>query len=333
MLLYDDYPATAGNNQLRSSGNSTERTAFAIDEKVDKDTKKLLKRLKILEEKGFVYKESKTSKERNRRIQEKINLRLKETYIKRYKNGEISLNQLPKNLFPELFQERIILNDRPNWKKHIHHHIRCELMDGGVGINVFCHTCSEEVEGKLITTFYKSDEDFIKFFRSGNRKNTRSHPFYKCNYCKCQISIKNFYKTYQMFRCPNCESHNINKMREIEVHDRELFKLLSERERLKLELQFLIEEKTKRLKEFDYLDSRQVITCKNPKIDKREYHNEMLRRRTRIVLKDSHILTNKEIISKLREEEKRKREALPKYEKSRWEEKKIYKKRGRKLKI
>jgi hypothetical protein len=122
-------------------------------------------------------------------------------------------------------------------------------------------------------------------------------------------------------------------MREIEVHDRETFTLLSKRERIKLELKKLIDEKTKELEQYDYLDNREVIYCKEPKIDKEEYFNEMTRKRMRIVLKDDHILTNPEIISKLKEEENKKRETLPKYEKSRWEEKKRYKKRGRKLKI
>lgn len=332
-MLHNYYPATYEEYKKLTSEPNHQKKALTLDEKVDRDTKRLVKRLKMLEEQGFVYKESKTARERNRRIQEKINLRLRETFIRRYKNGEITLSQLPRDLFPELFEEKPTYDDRPNWKNHIHHHIRCELMDNGVGINIFCHTCSEEPDGKLITNFYKTDEEFIKFFRVGNRKNTRSHPFYRCNYCKCQISVKNFYKTYQLHRCPNCESHNINKMRDIEVHDRETFKLLSKRERLKLELEFLIEERLKKIKEYDYLDSRQVITCKEPKIDKQEYFNELLRRRARIVLKDTHILTDQNIITKLREEEERKREALPKYEKSRWEEKRIYKKRGRKLKL
>lgn len=313
----------------------TSKRPLTIDEKAERDAKRLAKKLKMLEEQGFIYKESKTSRERNRRIQERINLRLRETFIRRYKNGEISLNQLPKDLFPELFETKVKVDDRPNWKNHIHHHIRCEVMDNDSGINIYCHTCSEDgdPQGKLITNFYKTDDDFIKFFRSGNRKNTRSHPFYKCNYCKCQISIKNFYKTYQMHRCPNCESHNINKMREIEVHDKETFRLLSKRERLRLELDLLIEEKVAKLKEYEHLDRRQVILCKEPKVDKEEYLNEKIRRRNRVVLKDNNILTNQEIISKLKEEENRKRESLPKYERDKWEEKRIYRKRGRRIRF
>jgi len=138
---------------------------------------------------------------------------------------------------------------------------------------------------------------------------------------------------YQLKRCPNCESHNIRKTRSIELHDKETFQKLSERERLKLEIDSLIEEKMKLLDQYNYLDSRQIIYCKEPKIDKKEYFNELIRRRSRIVLKENHILTDQNIINKLREEEKRKREALPKYEKSKWQEKKRYKKRGRKPSI
>lgn len=328
-----EYPATYSEWRRINEPKSINRRQLSLDEKVDRDTKLMLKRLKRLEERGFTYKESKSNRERNRRIKEKFDLRLKETYIRRYKSGEIGISQMPRDLFPELFEPEIKLDDRLNWENHIHHHLRCEITDHENGINVFCHTCSQEPEGKLITNFFKSEEEFIKFFRSNNKKTTRSHPFYKCNYCKCQISVKNFYKKYQMHRCPNCESYDINKMREIEVHDKETFTLLSKREKIKLELKRLIDEKTKELQQYEYLDKREITYCKEPKIDKEEYMNEIKRRRLRIVLKDDHILTNPEIIEQLKEEENKKRETLPKYEKSRWEEKKRYKKRGRKLKI
>jgi len=155
-----DYPATYSElKKLRSRG--TKKKPLTLDEKVERDTKRLVKRFKLLEQKGITYKESKTARERNRRIQEKINLRLKKSYIERYKNGEIKLEHLPKDLFPKLFEQKIKIDDRANWKNHIHHHIRCELMDNDSGINVFCHTCVEEdnYDGKLITNFYKSDED------------------------------------------------------------------------------------------------------------------------------------------------------------------------------
>jgi hypothetical protein len=312
---------------------ASSKKELSLDEKVDRDTKRMLKRLKRLEATGFTYKESKSNKEKNRRIKEKLDLRLKETYIRRFKCGEIGIAQMPKDLFPELFEPEVKVDDRQNWQEHIHHHLRCEITDHENGVNVFCHTCSDNPEGKLITNFFKSEDEFIKFFRSNNKKTTRSHPFYKCNYCKCQISVKNFYKKYQMHRCPSCESYDISKMREIELHDKEIFTLLSKRERIRLELKKLIEDKTKELEQFDYLDNREVIYCKEPKIDKVEYANELRRRTIRIVLKDNHILTDSAIVSKLKEEENKKRDALPKYEKSRWEEKKRYKKRGRKLKL
>jgi len=328
-----EYPSTYSEWKKLNGPKTVNKKELSLDEKVDRDTKRLLKRLKRLEENGYCYKESKSSKERNRRIKEKFDLRLKETFIRRFKSGEIGLAQMPKDLFPELFEPEIKIDDRGNWQDHIHHHLRCETMDNENGINVFCHTCSDNHEGKLVTNFFKSEDEFIKFFRANNKKTTRSHPFYRCNYCKCQISVKNFYKKYQMHRCPNCESYDISKMREIEVHDKETFQMLSKRERIKLELKRLIEDKTKELEEYNHLDTREVIYCKEPKIDKEEYINEMKRRRFRITLKEDHILTDDVLISKLKEEENKKREALPKYEKSRWEEKKKYKKRGRKLKL
>lgn len=300
---------------------------------IDRRTKQAVKKMTQLEIGEQLSTENINSATiRYRRELERRRLERRQYFLNRLNRGEILISDLPRDAFPEYFIRRTHVNSWSKWEDHIHHHIRVEMNEDENAFFIYCDTC-EPYSTHPITTVYMDECDYTKMFHShSNCKRQKSYCFFTCVNCKCQITIKQFYQKYQLKRCPNCESPDIEKCRNLELHDPEIFKLLRERELIYREINAFMAEKQKELEKYKFLDSRTIILTKYGKITKADYDTEKQRNRLVLTLRDDHPLKNNSLISmipKFDDHAKR----LPKYNPELWTEKRKLKKRGPKLKL